>query len=129
MKTEKKGFTLVELLAVIAVIAALAMIVTPTVLNSLKQSREKSYVEQTHLLEETAERWSIKHANDLSETEKNYLEINTLISEGYLQSDEVLDPRDESKMNGCIVIAYDKENDQFDFTYNENTCTTLKGQE
>lgn len=127
MRQDKKGFTLVELLAVVAILAAIALVVTPTVINQLKKSREKAYVEQTHILEETAERWSVKNANRLEENSKYYLDIDTLVNEGYLDNKDIIDPRDESRMNGCIVVAFDEENNQFTFTYNENTCTSLRG--
>ena len=39
---EKKGFTLVELLAVIVVLGILALITTPLVLNTIDVAREKS---------------------------------------------------------------------------------------
>lgn len=127
MKKKRNGFTLVELLAVVVILATIAIIVTPTVLDQLESSKQKTYVEQTHILEETAERWSVKNANKLEENSKYYLDINTLVKEGYLDNADVIDPRDDKKMNGCIVITFDKESNQFDFNYNENTCATLKG--
>ena len=124
---KQRGFTLIELLAVITILAIIALIVTPIVMKSVRESKEETYVQQTSLIEETAERWSIKNAVKLSETKKNYLDIPTLVKEGYLSSDDIKDPRDQSKMNGCIVIEYDNENNQFSFNYVENTCSTLKG--
>ena len=39
----KKGFTLVELLAVIVILALIALITAPVVLNVIENSRDKSY--------------------------------------------------------------------------------------
>lgn len=41
----KKGFTLVELLAVIVILAIIGLIVTPQVLSMIKHSEEASAVE------------------------------------------------------------------------------------
>lgn len=40
---DKKAFTLIELLAVIVVLGILALIVTPILINVVKDSNEKSY--------------------------------------------------------------------------------------
>ena len=122
---KNRGFTLIELIAIITILSLVAIIVTPTVLDSLQESKEKSYVEQTKILERTAEKWSIQNASLLSETSDYYLSITTLVEEDYLEASDILDPRDHSKMNGCIVIHYDDAHSQFDFNYSENSCTNL----
>lgn len=122
---KNNGFTLMELIAVISILSLVAIIVTPTVLESLQESKNKAYVEQTKTLERAAEKWSIAHADMLSETSDYYLSIDTLVSQDYLNSDDILDPRDNSRMDGCIVIHYDDSHSQFDFTYSENTCLQL----
>lgn len=122
---KNKGFTLMELIAVICVLSLVAIIAAPTVLDSLKESQEKTYVNQTKTLEKTAEKWSIKNTGLLSETSDYYLSIDTLVAEDYLNADEIIDPRDHSKMDGCIVIHYDANHSQYDFTYTENSCSAL----
>ena len=42
MKINNKAFTLIELLAVIVILAIIALIATPIVLNIIKDSRESS---------------------------------------------------------------------------------------
>ena len=44
MKLNKSGFTLVELLAVIVILATIVMIAAPSVTNYLESSRKKAYV-------------------------------------------------------------------------------------
>lgn len=122
---KNNGFTLMELIATITVLSLVAIIVTPTIIDSLKSNREKAYVEQTKTLEKTAENWSIKNGGLLSETKDYYLSIETLVEEDYLNSKEIIDPRDNQKMNGCIVIHYDSEHSQYQFTYTENDCSKL----
>lgn len=44
----RKGFTLVELLAVIAIIAIIALITTPIVLNVIQTSKENAFKDTAH---------------------------------------------------------------------------------
>lgn len=125
---KNNGFTLMELIAVVCVLSLVAIIVTPTVLDSLKESKERTYVNQTRTLEKTAEKWSIKNTGLLSETDDYYLSIDTLVNEDYLNADDIIDPRDHSKMDGCIIIHYDTNHSQYNFTYTENTCSNLSQQ-
>ena len=125
MKNEK-GFTLIEIITVIVVLSVISLIITPIVIDQIHDSKEKAYVEQTVILEETAERWAIKNAQLLSQTKNYYLTIDTLVKDNYLTSNKIIDPRTNEKMKGCLVISYDSGNSQYDFNYNENTCADLK---
>lgn len=121
-----KGFTLVELLAVVAVIGIISSIILPTVFKNVKKSKETAFIEQTKLLEEEAKKWSIRNTSLLSESQTYYLEIKTLVDEEYITSEEVIDPRNDEIMTGCILVNYDADNKQYVFDYNENKCEDLK---
>ena len=45
-KMKKKGFTLVELLAVIILLGLLTFVVMPSVIGFIKEAKEKSYQQQ-----------------------------------------------------------------------------------
>ena len=45
-KMNKKGFTLVELLAVIAILAILILLVTPNILKMFNEGKESIFVQQ-----------------------------------------------------------------------------------
>ena len=42
MRTRKKGFTLIELIAVLVILAVIALIVTPLVLNIVKKAKDSA---------------------------------------------------------------------------------------
>jgi len=123
---KKNGFTLVELIAVLVILAIVIMIATPQVIRLIEENKEKTYVQQTKTMEKTAERWSSKNTSKLSETEPYYLDIDTLVAEKLLASKEVIDPRTNKVMEGCIVIKFDSKYNQFEHKYSENTCEALK---
>lgn len=52
---DKKGFTLVELLAVIAILAILMLLVTPNVLNLFKEGQKDAFVTQVQRVMKAAE--------------------------------------------------------------------------
>ena len=57
----KKGFTLVELLAVIIILGLLAVLITPKVINTLKESEEKTNMASANGLLKAAE---YRHQDD-----------------------------------------------------------------
>ena len=67
----KKGFTLVELLAVIMILGLVGLIAIPTVTKVIKNSKQKLYDSQITMIEQSGKKWGIDNINRLSETQKN----------------------------------------------------------
>ncbi len=111
-----KAFTLIELLAVIVVLGLLVTITTPNIINAINLSREKAYERQVKLIEEAAERWAID--NMQSNYSKDSISIADLKAEGYLNNDEVKNPKTKKEMSGCIFIT--KDNSKYKYEYREN---------
>ena len=59
----KKGFTLVELLGVITVLAIIGVITMPIVNKTIKDSKEKSYKAQIKEIEKAAEDYTAENMN------------------------------------------------------------------
>lgn len=120
----KKGFTLVELLAVITIIGVVALIVFPKIINSIKQSKEDLYQIQVHDIESAGKKWATDHLDFLDSNHLNAtgVSLDTLIESNYFQKNNVQDPRNKEKMNGCIQISYNETNQQYQYQYIEDTC-------
>ena len=116
----KKGFTLIELLAVISILALIAVVVFPAINSTIQNSREKAYKDQVKLIEKAAEEWALDHADELKTDGKNNpITIDTLVNEGYI-NEEVLNPKDDTEMQGVVEVTYNGEYNQFEFDYVES---------
>lgn len=119
----KKGFTLVEVLAVIVILSIIALIVFPEINKIMKNSKEKAYNTQIQSLEEAAQKFALKNTIYYpAPGARTCLTLSQLKSAGEIETDDITDPRDSTqKINGVIVITYSTEYNQYVYTYNE-TC-------
>lgn len=118
----KKGFTLVELLAVIVVIGIIATIGVASVSGVINASKQGAYEEQVRKIEKTAREWAVENTNQLPDMTEGSTPIN--VSLEMLKSSGKLpkipeDPRTGTAMTGSVVIAYDYSNNQYTYTYSE----------
>ena len=120
----KKGFTLIELLAVISILALIAVVVFPAINSTIQNSREKAYKDQVKLIEKAAEEWALDPNNmDTLETTDGFettVSISALVSGGYIAEDDVLNPKDDTEMQGVVEVTYNGEYNQFEFDYVES---------
>ena len=86
-ESQKKGFTLVELLAVIAIIAILATISIGVYNGVSKNAKQKAYESKISEIENAATKWAKENSIDKTTT----ISVNKLVVEGYLTADEATD--------------------------------------
>ncbi len=125
-----KGYTLVELLAVIVVLGLLAGIGIVSINNSIKASREKSLDLQYETIEATAKSFCQKHLlGEITpsstcllksdscckkvpqEGETCYIVLEDLITEGL--TNELRDPKNGGFIDGQTLIELSYRNNQF----------------
>ncbi len=114
-----KGFTLVELLAVIIILGLIALITIPAIGNIISDSQEKAYNEQIKRIEGIARNWSATNTNLLPDSGTYYLSLDTLKEEGLLKEEDLKNPKDKSTMNGCVAIEFDEQTNQYVYNYLE----------
>ena len=119
----KKGFTLVELLAVIMVIGIIATVSVISIRGSIDRANERLYQEQISRLESNLQSWSTNNISMLPvEDGVSFFSIERLVAEGIINTDEIIDPRSDGRIDGCVVITFDEYYNQYNFKYEEDNC-------
>ena len=117
----KKAFTLIELISVIIIIGVVALISTPIVTNIIDKSKEKAYKNIVENIEQSAYNYSI--ANDLGYKQSyESIGLKTLQVKGYMENDKIIDPRNNTQMEGCVFYRWLLESKQYEFIYDDD-CT------
>lgn len=98
----KRGFTLVELLAAIVVILILSLLATPKVQDIINGNRNKSYKEIERRLEEAASKYIVEeyisyNSNTVTITK------DELIAKKYI--DDVYDLKDKTECDAYVVVS------------------------
>lgn len=100
----KKGFTLVELLAVIIILTLLALLTSTAVTKLVKDSKEKLSNAQLRLIESAAEAWGADNLAKLPETGScGYLTLQDLKEYGFIDSN-ILDPNNSQLISDDLKI-------------------------
>ncbi|MBR3523598.1 MAG: prepilin-type N-terminal cleavage/methylation domain-containing protein [Bacilli bacterium] len=118
----KKGFTLVELLAVIVILSILAIVTTTIIFKVVSNSRENIYKQNIDYIEKAAEKWALDNYEFVGTNVPYCLNISKLESEGYVTKDSLKDPREKKtkQITGYVKITYDATYKQNEFKYMEN---------
>lgn len=140
----KKGLTLVELLAVIVVLAVVALIVTPNVLSSMTKSKQRMFDTQLDNIKTAAKNWAADTLYDrhclICVPEDNLTNVDctnggdgcveapkdsgrsiqvylaTLIDEGYAE-DDLQNPKTEKPFSRCLQVEITIDVDTGDYIY------------
>lgn len=91
---KNKGFTLIEVLAVITILALLGSIIIPIINKDVSNSREILYEQQINNIETAARQYGARHMGILPKKESDpalEITLQTLIDEGFISS-QVINP-------------------------------------
>lgn len=102
----RKGFTLVELLAVIVVIGLLTVIVVPEVSKIIDASRTKVFEESERRIEKAAEVYKADTGLSFAGQSAGYtyeITYEALTTAGYLEP--IYDPLSDAECSGGVVLT------------------------
>lgn len=115
----KKGFTLVELLAVITVFAILIIIILPRVSKHIDDSKEDLYKTQIDSIERATKDYLLsdrgKEERKRAQERTIYIELAKLQEYDYLEKEKIKNPLDGEIMNGVIRVTYRNNNYVFEY--------------
>ena len=141
----KKGFTIVELLAAIVILGLIVTIVYPAVISTIRSSEKKAHDSQVKTIERAMKLYYLDHSNELKDLNENgtmdecenttnetveaLIEpINTdftqrLINEGYIFDNEtkngkLIDPCTDRQIEGTVSVKWICKTKQYEYKYN-----------
>ena len=126
---KKKGFTLVELLAVIVILSLVLVIAVPSVNRYIKQSKEKAYNTQISTIIEAAQAYASANSGLLPRKEEFVVKITLgqLKSSGLIK-EEVKNPNDDKYFDDALTIEIKKKGETYNYDIVESTITTRDGE-
>ena len=126
---KKKGFTLVELLAVIVILSLVLVIAVPSVNRYIKQSKEKAYNTQISTIIEAAQAYASANSGLLPRKEEFVVKITLgqLKSSGLIK-EEVKNPNDDKYFDDALTIEIKKKGETYTYDIVESTITTRDGE-
>ena len=126
---KNRGFTLVELLGVISILAIIGAIVFPIVSNVINKGLDDTDNAQTKSIEKAAKNWANANmfSNDLPKCNTDIcnssISVSNLITEGYLDSDDIISPKTgESYKCSSVKITKDAINNKYSFDFQFQKC-------
>lgn len=121
----KKGFTLVELIAVLVILGLISLIAIPTVNNSLKKYRNSLYEDAVKNIEQAAKNWGADNIGKLPNAVNNeiimtypdidveqefstlQIRVKDLANTGYINS-EIKNPKKNANFCTCAIVTITK---------------------
>ena len=101
----KRGFTLIELMAVIVVLGVLATISIISVDKIIKENKEETYKTQIATIEDAARTWGVKHIKELPDNDGEAISVPLLYfrNEGIIPKD-LKNPKTNKPFNDDLYV-------------------------
>ena len=116
----KKAFTLIELISVIVILSIIALISVPITTNIINSSRNKAYEETINNIIEISKNYSVYNNLGYNTLYKE-LTFDELANKGYIESSDIINPKTNQKLAGCVIYRWVIGSNQYEFKYDE-TC-------
>jgi len=127
----KKGFTLVELLAVIVILALLATVAVPSAIGISNSIKENMYCDKLDMLLTDAKRWGNEHLSRLRESCYITVTVDELVEAGIIKKENeekgsyIINPITSEAMDGKTIRLYKKNKRAYAF-FEDETDPELK---
>ncbi len=115
----EKGFTLVELLAVIVILALIALITVPIINGTINSSKERLEKEQYERVEQAVKTYTAKNVSD----DCACVSIDDLKQDGYLENVVIRNPKTGDAIDGIYTIIWSEETNQYEYHGPSSACS------
>lgn len=116
----KKGFTLVEVLAAVTIIVLITIIAVPTSIKFIERGKNEQYDILEGQIISAANKYYIKHKNEIC------LTLDTFINEiddKFIKENKIIDPKTNKELIGRVEIIVDENNVEYNLIKEEtNSC-------
>ena len=120
---KKGGFTLIELLGIIIVLGLISLVAIPLISSILNSSKNDLYNDQVNIIIDSAKKYVLENVTDVTTQINSYVSVDQLQRSGYLESKQIINPKNDEVMNGCVLISY--KNNKYKYKYSEEACEEL----
>ena len=126
-----KGFTLIEMLLTITMIALIVVVVSFSINSTLSISKEKSYnilknniINMTNMYIMECEANTINCSNDyVWNDNKTSFYANKLVLRGYSSQEELINPINEKDISNCLIVnVLVDENKVYTVSLDDSKC-------
>lgn len=123
----KKGFTLIEIIGIIILLALIGLLVYPTVIRIIGDSKEELYQKNISEIERMAANWASINEDKLPTIDKRgyYLKLDEMKEGGFIDGD-VINPKTGEPLDGCVGIIYDKSKNRHNYKYYDDCNRFVK---
>lgn len=121
---KKNGFTLIELMAVIIILALLSMIILPIVENSINSGKDDLYISQIDSIKVSLKKYAIDNINSKIRNvgDDIYISLYQLKIADYVNLD-MADPRSEYLIPNDMILHIKKKEKSYIYEVLETTGT------
>lgn len=130
-KLNKKGFTLTELLATIAILAIVVTIATPAVIGVSNSIKKNMYESKVKLISQNAKLYGEDNEDDFfSESVTKCIQVKELCSNNYITKDDsataeecLENPKDGGFLGDDYVLLEKQSSGRIKATYKGDSCS------
>lgn len=121
----KKGFTLVELILIITLMAVISVIVIPNILDALSSSKQQKYESLYNLVEKNMKLYNDKYSVDLWSNNKTFFDFCEGSSNCINGINKLKESGSDIVLDDCIINTMTITKNDLKYTYNLTmTCGT-----
>ena len=119
---DNKGFTLVEVLAVVAILIAIITIVVPKVFKQFSNAERITDQEQINSIINISKIYMNQNIELLPEDNEIYeISFQELKTAGLINKSHILNPSTKQELQGCILVKY--EDNKYKYEYEDENCS------